>query len=137
MEDFYMETALAIMRALSDENRVRALMALEGRELCVCQISELLALAASTVSKHMTILRQAGLVQGQKRGRWMHYRQADDPTPQAVRAALAWVRACTGGSRIIREDRRRLAAILKIDRERLCRKQNARKPSVPMIPRWS
>jgi DNA-binding transcriptional ArsR family regulator len=131
-----METALTIMRALADESRVRALMALEGRELCVCQIIELLALAPSTVSKHMTILRQAGLVQGQKRGRWMHYRQAGAQAPPAVAAALAWLRAGTAQSRILREDRKRLAAILKVDRERLCRRQSGRKPSAATIPTW-
>lgn len=131
-----METALAVMRALADESRVRALMALEGRELCVCQIIALLALAPSTVSKHMTILKQAGLVRGEKRGRWMHYRQAGAQAPPAVRGALAWLRKSTAGARIVREDRRRLTAILKADRERLCRKQGARKPSSRPIPSW-
>ncbi|MBW2408107.1 MAG: winged helix-turn-helix transcriptional regulator, partial [Deltaproteobacteria bacterium] len=54
-----MFTFMAITRALSDQNRVRALMALKDRELCVCQIIELLDLAPSTVSKHMSILANA------------------------------------------------------------------------------
>lgn len=60
-----------ITKALAEENRVRILLALEGRELCVCQIFELLDLAPSTVSKHLSILRQARLVEGRKEGRWM------------------------------------------------------------------
>ncbi|MHC4156850.1 MAG: ArsR/SmtB family transcription factor [Planctomycetota bacterium] len=56
----------SIAKALSDENRVRALMMLSEGELCVCQLIEMLALAPSTVSKHMSILFQAGLVNARK-----------------------------------------------------------------------
>ena len=69
---------LNITKALSDENRIRALMMLTGGELCVCQIIEMLGLAPSTVSKHMSILRQAGLVETRKEGRWIYYRLSKD-----------------------------------------------------------
>jgi ArsR family transcriptional regulator, arsenate/arsenite/antimonite-responsive transcriptional repressor len=121
-----MESVLAITRALSDENRIRALLALDDRELCVCQIIELLALAPSTVSKHMTVLKHAGMVQGQKRGRWMYYRQADRQAAPHVRQALDWLRANLSGSTRIKDDQKRLSTILKVDREDLCKKQNAR-----------
>ncbi|MHC4105048.1 MAG: ArsR/SmtB family transcription factor, partial [Planctomycetota bacterium] len=64
-------------KALSDENRVRAIMMLRNGELCVCQLIEMLGLAPSTVSKHMSILRQARLVQVRKEGRRMYYRLPD------------------------------------------------------------
>ena len=74
-----MRSFIAITSALSDPNRVRVLMALHKRgELCVCQIVELLGLAPSTVSKHLFILKSAGLVDARKQGRWMYYRPADD-----------------------------------------------------------
>jgi DNA-binding transcriptional ArsR family regulator len=63
-----------VTKALSDSNRVRALMTLRNGELCVCQIIELLELAPSTVSKHMSILKQAGLVDSRKDSRWVYYR---------------------------------------------------------------
>ncbi len=50
---------MSITKALADENRVRMLLALQKQELCVCQIIELVKLAPSTVSKHMSILRAA------------------------------------------------------------------------------
>jgi DNA-binding transcriptional ArsR family regulator len=121
-----MESVLSIAQALSDENRLRALLVLEDREVCVCQLIELLQLAPSTVSKHMTILRQAKLVEGHKRGRWMYYRQATVDAPFEVRKALEWIRACASSSSRIRDDRKRLAAILKQDRGELCRNQNTR-----------
>lgn len=67
---------IAVTKALSDPNRIRALMALRSGELCVCQIIELLGLAPSTVSKHMSILKQAGLVDSRKDSRWVYYRLA-------------------------------------------------------------
>lgn len=50
---------LTTCRALADENRIRILMALRGRQLCVCQVTAFLDLAPSTTSKHLSILRQA------------------------------------------------------------------------------
>ena len=53
---------LNITKALAEENRLRILIALENQDLCVCQLIELLKLAPSTVSKHVSILRQARLI---------------------------------------------------------------------------
>ena len=114
---------LNITKALAEENRVRILLALEGRELCVCQIIELLNLAPSTVSKHMALLRQARLVDGRKDGRWMYYRLADENSPTEVNTAIAWVKTSLAGNERIRADAKRLNNILKIDREVLCSRQ--------------
>ena len=121
-----MESVLAITRALADENRLRALLALEGRELCVCQLIELLQLAPSTVSKHMSILKQARLVKGEKRGRWMYYRQADATASAKVRKALEWIHSCLSQSPKIRKDRNQLGKIVRIDRNELSRCQACR-----------
>jgi ArsR family transcriptional regulator, arsenate/arsenite/antimonite-responsive transcriptional repressor len=70
------ENFVAVTKALSDSNRVRALCALRKGELCLCQIIELLGLAPSTISKRMSILKQARLVDSRKHGRWVYYRLA-------------------------------------------------------------
>ena len=114
---------LNITKALAEENRLRILLALDGGELCVCQIIELLELAPSTVSKHMTVLRQARLVNGRKDGRWMYYRLADGYAPVKVKEALAWVKKSLLNDKRICSDARRLQEILKIDREVLCNRQ--------------
>ncbi len=69
-----MQDTLDVLRALADENRLRVLFALRNGELCVCQLIALLELAPSTVSKHLSILRSARLVESRKDGRWMYYR---------------------------------------------------------------
>jgi DNA-binding transcriptional ArsR family regulator len=114
---------LNITRALAEENRVRILLALEGQELCVCQLIELLELAPSTVSKHMSVLRQARLIEGRKDGRWMYYRIADDSAPVEVKEAIVWVRKSLSRNKRIHADVKRLKEILKIDREVLCSRQ--------------
>lgn len=115
-----MREFLAITKALSDESRVRALMALAGGELCVCQIIELLGLAPSTVSKHIAILHQAGLVETRKDGRWIYYRLAEQPDLPCARTGLAMSRECLGNDSRIRDDAKRLRQIRRMNREELC-----------------
>ena len=78
-------------KALGDPQRVRALAALRGGELCLCALITLLKLAPSTVSKHMSLLIQAGLVLSRKEGRWVHYRLAKGRVTTHVRMALELV----------------------------------------------
>ncbi len=82
---------LTIAKALADESRIRALLALRDGELCVCDIIELLDLAPSTVSKHLSILRQARLVETRKDGRWIYYRLPGDKAPHQVQESIRWV----------------------------------------------
>ena len=102
---------LQIARALSDENRVRALLALRGGELCVCQIIRMLGLAPSTVSKHMAILAQADLIECRKRGRWHYYRLTGPKASPAVRATHKWVAALLSDDPAAARDAKRLARI--------------------------
>jgi len=119
-----MNDVLHIAKALADSNRLRALMAMDGGELCVCQLIELLGLAPSTVSKHLSILHQAGLVEARKDGRWMYYRLPGRGAPKAVREALAWVRRNLSESPQIVQDDKKLGKILSVNRETLCKRQN-------------
>lgn len=105
-------------RALADENRIRILMALREREMCVCQVTGFLDLSPSTTSKHLSILRQARLIASRKKGKWVYYRLADDPSSSGmVREALAWVSSSVGDSPLIREDASRIEAILERERQ--------------------
>lgn len=119
-----MRDLMAAVKALADENRVRTLLALRAGELCVCQIVELLGLAQSTVSKHLSILHQARLVDCRKQGRWIYYRTAGSDAPAAARQLAATVGKLLDGCPQVADDAKRLRQILKIDRDELCRKQN-------------
>ncbi len=114
-----MTTFLDITKALADETRVRALMSLAGGELCVCQVVELLGLSPSTVSKHMSILQQAGLVERRKDGRWHYYRLAGQDAPPVVREALRWTLGALEGEKTIQADARTLCCVRQKDREEI------------------
>ncbi len=116
-----MQEFTRLLRAIADENRLRALLALEAGELCACQLVELLRLAPSTVSQHMNILRRAGLVSAEKRGRWMYYRRAENKSSPAAEEMVSFVRSSLEQEATARRDRARLAAILRRDPHEICR----------------
>ena len=118
-----MREFMAVTKALSDPNRVRILLALRRRELCVCQITELFGLALSTVSKHLSLLHHAGLIQSRKSERWVYYRLPEKSAPVAVREALDWVKKSLGKSAQAVADAKKLNQILKTDLAVICRRQ--------------
>ena len=114
-----MRELIAITKALADSNRVRVLMFLTKGELCVCQVIELLGLAPSTVSKHMSILYNAGLVEARKEGRWMYYR-LPEKAPIAVQGSLRWLKETLIHAPQIVSDFKKLKALQKVPKEDLC-----------------
>jgi len=80
MNDF-----IKVMKALSDPNRVKTVKLLQQKPMCVCEIQKALGLAQPTVSKHLKILEDAGLVTYSKSGLWVNYTLADgNSTPYAA-----------------------------------------------------
>jgi len=120
---------LNITNALADESRLRALLALRRGELCVCQITALLGLAPSTVSRHISLLQQAGLVQTRKNGRWVFYRLAEMSADPLVADSIEWACRHAADSPTATNDRRSLELILKQDPEELCRRQTGKSKS--------
>lgn len=121
-----MDKLLNVTKALADGSRLRILAALDGRELCVCQLTELLKLAPSTVSRHISILRQAGLVFSRKEGRWVNYQLVGQDAPVEVRGALSWISRVMEADQNAVGDQVRLEEILSIDRDYLCSRQAKR-----------
>src|SRR5580693_1577105 len=109
MRDF-----MNVTNALADESRVRTLVLLRKGELCVCQITELFGLAPSTVSKHLSILHQAGLVESRKVERWVYYRLPGKEASTTVRAGVSWLTKAIGTDNQIKSDGRKLKEILKV-----------------------
>lgn len=118
-----MRQLMNITKALADENRVRILLALRQREVCVCQITELLGLAPSTISKHLSILYQAGLVDSRKEGRWIYFRLPDGKSSSAVKDAISWMAKAAGDQPRVREDADYLKKIVEMDPSEICKRQ--------------
>ena len=104
-------------KALSDPNRVRILMMLTVEPLCVCEIVEILGLATSTVSKHLSILRQAGFIQDEKEGRWVNYQLVSGAETTAMDGLVAQLQKELENDPQIQADRQRVQTS---DRYELC-----------------
>jgi ArsR family transcriptional regulator len=110
-----------LTKALSDRTRVRALLALRDGELCLCQLVGLLVLAPSTLSKHMNILAEAGLVEREKRGRWQYFRLPGTDAPADVQWAIRGALANLENDDEIRRDRDKVKELTNADLEELAR----------------
>lgn len=104
-----LETLAQLAGALSDGTRLRLLAALRGGERCVCELTDLVGLAPSTVSKHLSLLRAAGLVEMRKQGRWAYYRLAGREAGSPERRLLRLLRDLAEQDPIALEDTTRLA----------------------------
>jgi len=83
MKNSSFESTVAAARALGHPARLRTVAMLRSGELCVCQITEVLKLAPSTVSAHLKELKQAGLVSERKDGRWVYFDLISDKGTRA------------------------------------------------------
>lgn len=119
MRDF--ELAL---KAAGDPTRTRILKLLEGGGLCVCQVQAVLRLALSTVSKHLAILKVAGLVEDRRDGKWIEYALSGERNPYA-KAVLAMLRGPLDRDPTIRADRKRLRQVRAVPREILLKPTRA------------
>ena len=72
-----------IFKALSDENRIRILNLLRGGEKCACRLLEEMSISQPTLSHHMKLLCDSGIVVGRKEGKWMHYRISSEGVQMA------------------------------------------------------
>jgi len=69
-----MKEVVKIFKALADPNRLRITLLLRRRELCVCELMAVLGMEQSRVSHHMRVLREAGIAEDVREGRWIIYR---------------------------------------------------------------
>ena len=115
-----MKRELAVFKALSDETRLRILILLARSELCVCEIEQTLGLTQSKVSRHLTVLRNAGLVLDRREGTWIHYRPAP-PRNDLERALWKCLGTCFDRAATVQRDMKRLRAVLGKGRDVICR----------------
>lgn len=111
------ESSVNIFKALSDLNRLRILKALQSRVLCVCEIRELIGLANSTVSQHLSILKECGFILESKEGKWVNYMINPRPSDSRVSAILSSLDFWINDEDIIITDKKKVAGL---DRKIIC-----------------
>jgi len=112
-----MKNLTKIFKALSDQNRIRIMKMLEEKELCLCEISSVLKLANSTVSKHLSILREAGLIVDFKEGKWVNFRLAQSPESTYVKEMQLFLKKWLSDDETIQTDKK-LKSLA--DRNKIC-----------------
>jgi ArsR family transcriptional regulator len=118
MEDI-MKNFIRVMKALADPNRVKIVKMLQRKSMCVCEMQEALRVSQPTVSKHLKILENAGLVDWQKDGTWVNYRLTDGSQSPYVANLLGNLRHWLEKEPEIRDLVERLPGIRRDD---ICRK---------------
>jgi ArsR family transcriptional regulator, arsenate/arsenite/antimonite-responsive transcriptional repressor len=114
-----MKELVLTAKAFADPSRVRILMALRGQELCVCELCDALAVTQSTLSTHLQVIRNAGLVSARKEGKWMYYAIA----PQAEHLVRTLFRSFSDSLQAdatLRQDAKKLSRRLLLRDNGLC-----------------
>lgn len=106
-----------VFKALSDPNRIRIMKMVVERELCMCELREILDLSNSTVSKHLTILRDAGLLLDSKDGKWVNFRLNDKSEHRFIRSVISLMKNSFDDDEAMQED---LKKVRKVDRIKIC-----------------
>lgn len=114
-----MKEFIKVMKALSDPNRVKLLKILQERGMCVCEIREALGIAQPTVSKHLKVLEDAGLVRHEKDGLWVNYFLTDGRRSSYAASLLGNLKHWLSEDP---EVRRIMQIISGINRDEICKK---------------
>lgn len=114
------------LKAAADPTRTRILKLLEAGGLCVCQIQTVLGLSPSTISKHLTILRNADLVQDKRNGKWIEYALTTDVRNPYAERVLSLLRGTLDRDPRVVADRKRLREVKAIPLVDLCSVMPAR-----------
>ena len=92
-----------LFRALGDETRLRIVALLAHGELCVCHLQSALAISQPNVSRHLAVLRSAGVVGARRVGTWMYYRLEPQHDPRRSRTLAALLETFTSASTLKRD----------------------------------
>jgi len=106
-----------IFKALSDPNRLRILKMLQTKSLCVCEITDVLRLATSTVSKHLSILKSTGFIIETKDGKWVNYLINPRPSDARISSVLSTLDFWISDDQMIISDKQK---VQKVDRNEVC-----------------
>ncbi|MFO7890699.1 MAG: metalloregulator ArsR/SmtB family transcription factor [bacterium] len=112
-----MDKLVKTFKALSDSNRIRILKMLEIKPLCVCEITEILGLAASTVSQHLSILKQAGFIFCHKENKYINYYLNTRSQRQYLKELLPLIENWIRDETLIVRDREKVKVV---NRDKIC-----------------
>ncbi len=99
-----------LFAALADVTRLRLLNLIAGREVCVCNLVDVLGQSQPKISRHLAYLRRAGVVSARREGKWMHYRM-EEPKNAAMAAVMTTTLEGLKKDDAMRADREKLKKV--------------------------
>ncbi len=114
-----MRDAMQVFKALGDRSRIRILKMLEQKRCCVCELTHVLGLAQPSVSRHLKMLKDAGLVRDIRNGQWIDYELSREKLNAYGPKLLSQLREWLNEDALILEDRKK---IRKANRDEICKR---------------
>ena len=112
-----MRELVKVFKSLADKNRLRILKMLQYKKMCVCELSAALGIARPSVSRHLSLMKDAGLVQDERNGQWIDYSLCRDAINKYASAIQSHLNEWINDDPVINND---VQKIKTLDREELC-----------------
>ena len=114
-----MRELVKVFKALGDRNRLRILKMLQQKKMCVCELSAALEITRPSVSRHLGLLKDAGLVQDERNGQWIDYSLGEEKINDYASVIQSHLNKWINDDPKVKED---IKNIKKLNREELCKK---------------
>jgi ArsR family transcriptional regulator len=118
-----MRDLVKVLKAAGDKNRLRILKMLQHKNMCVCELAAALGIAQPSVSRHMSLLKDAGLVQDRRDGQWIDYCLCEEKINQYAPMLLKQIKQWINDDTTIREDIKKIHTLC---RQEICKKSTER-----------
>lgn len=109
-----MKNAATVFKALSDETRLRVIKLLEERELCVCELIQVLEMSQPRISRHLGVLKNAGLVNDRREGKWVYYSLQNSAEDNGLRTILESLATLENLNPVVLQDKEKLKKAIRL-----------------------
>ena len=114
-----MRELIRVLKAVADKNRIRIIKMLEKKKMCVCELSAVLEITQPSVSKHLSILNNAGILKDERNGQWIDYSLNDEIINQYAPAIKNIIKEWLNSDSTIKNDLKKATTLL---RKEICKK---------------
>ncbi len=115
-----MKEIAIIFKALSDDTRLRVIKLLQERELCVCELMQVLDMSQPRISRHMSVLKNAGFVDDRREGKWVHYFLCNGTDNEDIKRILQSFSQMANDNKLVQEDKKKLKKALRLSEKKIC-----------------
>ena len=109
-----------IFKALSDDTRLRVIKLLQERELCVCELMQVLDMSQPRISRHMSVLKNAGLVEDRREGKWVHYSLRKETQEKEIKILLDSMVVIANDDAVVKADQKKLKKAVRLGEIKTC-----------------